>query len=172
MKFFYIICFIFLSLINTVIANNNIIFIDMDKVILTSKVGSSMMKQLNKINNDNLKKFKDNEKIFKDKEKKLVNQKNILTEEKFKISLNELRLEVNEYNKDRNTIIVNFNKLKNNNTNKLLKLINPILAEYAKDNSIAIILKKKNLIMGITELDITDKIIKIVDKNIKEFKVN
>jgi outer membrane protein len=115
----------------------------MDKVILTSKVGSSMMKQLNKINNDNLKKFKDNEKIFKDKEKKLVNQKNILTEEKFKISLNELRLEVNEYNKDRNTIIVNFNKLKNNNTNKLLKLINPILAEYAKDNSIAIILKKK-----------------------------
>ena len=56
-------------------------------------------------------------------------------------------------------------------TLKILKLINPILVEFSEDNSISFILQKKNLIIGKTELDITEKIIKIVNKKIPEFKI-
>ena len=53
----------------------------------------------------------------------------------------------------------------------LLKLINPILTKFSEDNKISIILKKKNLIIGKTTLDITGEIIKIIDNEIKEFKI-
>ena len=58
-----------------------------------------------------------------------------------------------------------------NNTNRLLQLINPVLANYSDENSISLILQKKNLIIGKTELDITDQIILTVNKNIKDFKI-
>ena len=57
------------------------------------------------------------------------------------------------------------------NTNALIQLINPILIEYSNEKSISMILQKKNLIIGQKELDITIDIIKLVDKNIKEFKI-
>ena len=65
--------------------------------------------------------------------------------------------------KKRNKFNNDFNQLKINNTNKLLKLINPILIKYSNDKSIAMILQKKNLVIGQIKYDITDEVIKIVN---------
>ena len=62
-------------------------------------------------------------------------------------------------------------ELKIENTNNLLKLINPILAKYSTENEISIILQKKDLIIGKIELDITEEIITIINNEIKEFKI-
>ena len=74
-------------------------------------------------------------------------------------------------NKSRTKIISDFKKLKIENTNKLLKQINPILVKFSNDNSISLILQKKNLVVGKNELDITDKILEIVNNDIKTFKI-
>jgi outer membrane protein len=63
------------------------------------------------------------------------------------------------------------NKLKVENTNNFLKLINPILTKYSTQNEISIILQKKDLVLAKTELDITDEVIKIVNSEDKEFKI-
>ena len=68
-------------------------------------------------------------------------------------------------------MMADFNQLKVNNTNNLLKLINPILVKFSNDNEISIILQKKDLVVAKTELDITNKIIMIVNKEVKEFKI-
>ena len=101
----------------------------------------------------------------------MISQKNIISEADFQSKVDKLKSEINEHNKNRNRIIKDFNKLKVDNTNNLLKLINPILVKFSKDEQISIILQKKNLIIGKTELDITDKIIKIVNKNVPKFKI-
>ena len=49
--------------------------------------------------------------------------------------------------------------------------MNPLLAKYASENQIAIIISKKNIIMGASGLDISDEIIKLIDKEIKPFKL-
>ena len=143
----------------------------MDRLLSTSKPGSSIFNQLKDINNKNLNFLKKEEKKFKEKEKKLITQKNIISETDFKNKVDELKSEVNNYNQNRNEIIKKFNKLKVENTNNLLKLINPILAKYSTEKEISIILQKKDLIIGKTELDITDKIITIINNEIKEFKI-
>ena len=162
---------IFLFFTNQSFSEQKIAFIDMDKVISTSKSGSSTLKQLTDINNKNSKFLKAEKKKFKEKETKLIAQKNILSETDFKNKLNELKSEIKNYNQNRNKILADFNKLKIDNTNNLLKLINPLLVKFSNDKEIAIILQKKDLVVAKTQLDITDEVIKIVDLEVKEFKV-
>ena len=171
MKKILIIFFIFLFQFNFAIASTIIAFIDMNKIIVTSKPGSSIMKQLRDINSVNLSKFKSETKKLKEQEAKIVAQKNILSEADFRDNIKKLKLEVDNYNVNKDQINNSFNKLRIDSTNKLLKLINPILINYSEDNSISLILKKKDLVIGISELDITDKIIKIINKDIKQFKI-
>jgi len=157
--------------INTAFSEQKIAFIDMDKVISTSKSGSSILKQLTNLNNKNLKLLKDKEKKFQDKETKLISQKNIISESDFKNKVNELKSEIKNYNQNRNKMLADFNKLKIDNTNNLLKLINPILVKFTNDKDIAIILQKKDLVVAKSQLDITDEVIEIVNSEVKEFKI-
>ena len=162
---------IFLFFINPVVSEQKIAFINLDKVISTSKSGISILEQLTDLKNKNSKFLKEEEKKFKEKEKKLISQKNILSEVDFKKKIDELKVEIKNYNQNRNQMIEDFNKLKVNNTNNLLKLINPILIKFSNDKEISIILQKKDLVVAKTELDITEEIIKIINKEIKEFKI-
>mgnify|MGYP003740555311 FL=1 len=158
-------------LTNQAFSEQKIAFIDMDKIISTSKSGSSILKQLTDLNNKNSKFLKDEKKKFQEKETKLIAQKNILSETDFKNKLNELKSEIKNYNQNRNKMLADFNKLKIDNTNSLLRLINPILIKFSNDKEIAIILQKKDLVVAKTQLDITDEVIKIVNSEVKEFKI-
>ena len=162
---------IFLLFTNQAFSEQKIAFIDMDRVISTSKSGSSILKQLTDLNNKNLDFLKKEEKKFKEKETKLISQKNIISETDFQNKVNELKSEIKNYNQNRDKMINEFNKLKVDNTNNLLKLINPILLKFSDDKEISIVLQKKDLVVAKTELDITDDIIKIVNVEVKELKI-
>ena len=162
---------IFLLFTNQAFSEQKIAFIDMDKIISTSKPGSSILKQLTNLNNKNLKFLTSEEKKFKEKETKLISQKNIISETDFKNKVNELKSEIKNYNQNRNKMMADFNKLKIDNTNNLLKLINPILIKFSNDKEIAIIFQKKDLVVAKTQLDITDDVIKIINSEVKEFKI-
>ena len=171
MKFFLYIILVFTISISPVTSKQKIVFVDIDRIVSKSNAGSSIFKQLKTINNKNLIVLKKEEKKFKEKEKKLVAQKNIISEADFKDNIDELKSEIKNYNKKRNEMIEKFNKSKVENTNEFLKLINLILVKYSNENEISLILQKKNLIVGKTELDITDEIIKLVNKDIINFEI-
>ena len=171
MKFFLPLFLFSFIICSPAMADQKIVFVDMDRLVSVSKPGSSIFKQLKDINNKNLNFLQNEEKKFKEQEKKLIAQKNIITEADFRNKVEKLKSEINDYNLDRKKMIEEFNKLKVENTNNLLKQINPILTKYSKENEISIILQKKDLIIGKTELDITDEIIKIINVEIKEFKI-
>ena len=171
MKKFFILLFILLNQINFVHAEVNIVFVDLNKIMTTSKPGSSILENLNKKNNQLLNKFKKDEKKLKDDEIKLISQKNILSEEEFQSKVKKLKIEINTYNENRKKTIKDFNILKAETTDKFMKMINSIFIKYSNDKSISMIFDKKNMIIGKSELDITDEIIKIINNEIKEFKI-
>ena len=166
------ILFIILILSNQAFSEQKIAFIDMDRIVSTTQSGSSILKQLTDLNNKNLDFLKKEEKKFKEKEIKLISQKNIISETDFKKKVDQLKSEIKKHNKNRNKMLADFNKLKIDNTNNLLKLINPILVKFSNDKEISIILQKKDLVVAKTQLDITDEVIKIVNSEVKEFKIN
>ena len=171
MKKFLIILFILLNQVNFVYAEVNIVFVDLNKIMTASKPGSSILKQLNKKNNQLLDNFKKDQKKLKDDEVKLIAQKNIISKEEFQSKIDKLKIEINIYNQNRKNIIKEFNVLKAETTDKFMKMMNSIFVEYSSEKSIAMIFDKKNMIIGQSELDITNEIIKIVNTEIKEFKI-
>ena len=171
MKKIFIILFIYAWQANFAIANTSIAFIDMDKIISTSKPGSFILSQLSDVNLKNSTKLENEAKKLKKQETNLLSQRNILSEIEFKTKVNKLKLEFNNFNANRDKISKDFNNLRIENINKLIKLINPILINYSNENSISMIFKKKDLVMGKTELNITDEIIIIINRDIKQFKI-
>ena len=55
--------------------------------------------------------------------------------------------------------------------NELMSELNSIIGKYAKSNSISLIIQKKNILIGKTELDITNPIFEILNKSTKSIKL-
>ena len=170
LKFFFIIFIIFYS--SSSYSENLILFLDMDKIMLQSKSGKSITIQLEKLHKNNIATFKQKEEELKNKETSIVSQKNVLSKEEFEKKINLLRKEANEYRIKRRDLINSLTKKRVDAQNKLIKTINPILADYSKKNSISMIIQKKNIIIGKSELEITDSILEILDKSLKTIDLN
>ena len=57
-------------------------------------------------------------------------------------------------------------KKKKNKLEKFLKEINPIIQEFMAENSIDIVLEKKQIFVGNSDNDITNDILKLINKNL------
>ena len=52
----------------------------------------------------------------------------------------------------------------------MLKILNPILGKYMKENNISVVIDKKNVLMGDKKFEITSQIIEILNKEFKSIK--
>ena len=125
-----------------------IVYLNVDKIMQQSIAGKSIKKQLENLYNKNLEKFKINDELLKNKEKKLIAQKNILSQEDFQKELSSLRKEIINFQKEQVKARDDINKLRIGATNKLISQLSPILQEYAKKNSVSLILQKKKYCNG------------------------
>ena len=171
MKRFFIVGIIyFLFLINTLSANN-IAFIDIKLLMQTSTAGLNISSKIKILEKQTIKLIENVENDLKDKEKELVAKKNILSENDFKIEISKLKKEINEFNVMKNYELKNLEKKKAQYNGKLLDSIKIILADHAKSNEITLLLQKQNIILGSNDINITDDILNILNKKIKEIKL-
>ena len=144
----------------------------MEKILNESKSGMSINKQLEKIHKMNIKEFKKIEDELKKKEESIIAQKNILSKEDYTKKIKILRDNTSTYRKNRQEKINLLTKKRMESSSKLLSIINPILSDYSKVNNISIILQKKNVVLAKTDLNITNKIINILNSKIESINLN
>ena len=149
-----------------------IVYIDMDRIMQISKAGKNAISKINDQKKKDVSKFQKIEKELKLKEEDLIKKKNVISAEEFNKKLENLSKEINNYRTLRQEAIDLSTKSRLNASADFAEKIKPILAEYASENNLDMIIQKKNIIMGKTDLDITDEILKIVDKKINKLKVN
>ena len=150
--------------------SEQIVYINMEKIMKVSKAGKKIIEKINKSNEVNINKFKKIEEDLKEQERKLISKQNVISEDEFKSKIEELRKKISEYRMKRQNIIQEATQKRIKVSAEFSNKIKPILGEYAAKNNISIIVQKKNIIMGKTELDITDDILKIVDEQIPTIK--
>ena len=146
-------------------------FIDLNYIVNQSNVGISINKQIKKLNIKNNERLQKKENELLNKEKKLISQKNILSKEDFQKEIVSLRKEITEFSNSRISMNNKSKELLMSSHSKLIKSLNPIFSEYAKKNDISMLIQKKNIIMGKTDLDITEDILIIVNKEIKMINI-
>ena len=112
------------------------------------------------------------EKDLKKREDELIKQKNILSEEELNKKINLLRKEINEFKTEKNSLISSFQQEKLKKVNLMVDKLNRILSVYAADESIDIIVQKKNIVIGKKTLDITEDIVNILNAKVKKIEIN
>ena len=161
---------VFILLLNTNAYSDEkvtIRYIDLDFILKNSSIGKKLIKSSLEERN---KKIKQNEKIEKNlanKKEDIVSKKNILSKEEFEKKVIFHQEEVKKYRIKRNEEFKEMKKNDLNKTSKFLKEIDKILLDYSKKNKIDLVLKRDALIISNSNVDITKKILTIVDENIK-----
>ena len=168
-KFFVV---TFLLLISThVLAEQKVTYLDIKFVLNNSKAGKGAQESLQKAFKENQKKFLDGENVLKQKERDLLEKKTILTKEEYKKQSEDLRKEVMEYQSQRRASLDKIAKQRATAKKMLLEKLDPILKAYIKENEISLVVDKKNVLMGNTDLDITDIIVEKLNKELPSLSI-
>ena len=163
-KLFLILLFFFLS-ISFSNSSEKIAFIDIDYVLNNSNFGKIIFQELEVVNNKNIKILSQKEEILKKKKDQINKTKNVSTKEKLEKDIANFNQEIEKFRLDKEKILNEFKLLKETKLDNFLKKINPLLQDYMKNNSIDILLEKKQIFIGSSSIDITDEIIKLIDTN-------
>ena len=169
-KFFVIILLTICSISNA--DNLSIVYLDMEKAMNQSIAGKLLKSELDKIHKANLEEFKNNEEDLKKEKTLILSQKNVLSEDDYLKKVNLYEEKLSRYQKKRQEKIDFVTKKKMKATANLLKEINPILSDYSIENGISIILRKQDIVLARTDLDITKQIIETIDLKIKKIDLN
>ena len=153
-------------------ADTKIAFIDMDKILNGSKAGKAATLELNELNKKNLEILQKTEKKLKEDEAKLIAKRNLMETSEFEKQIKHLRENAKLYQLDRKKKLDEINNKYNVARSKILDEIKPILEKFSKDNNINIVVQKKYIIIGSTNLDITPHILKLLDEKISSIKLN
>ena len=153
-------------------AEQKTVYIDMKYVLNNCKAGKAAQDYLEKTFKDNQKKFASTEKKLKEQESNLLAKKNDLSKEDYQKEADSLRKKVMEYQASRRTAVDEIAKKRSDARKKLLDGLNPILEVYTKENGISLIIDRKYLVMGDSDLDITKLVIEKLNTALPSIKIN
>ena len=163
---------IFLSLsINVLKAEDKVSYIDIDYILTNTLAGKELLNTLKKEEEIKINKFKSNDDSFKNEEKQILAKKNLVSEKEMNKEMKALQIKFQKYKKDKQKEIEDFKIKRNKNIVNFLNLINPIIEKYMSDNSIYMLIDKKNVFIANKEYDITNNLIELIDNQIKNIEL-
>tara|TARA_B100000029_G_scaffold25277_1_gene24926 strand:+ start:9190 stop:9720 length:531 start_codon:yes stop_codon:yes gene_type:complete len=167
--------FLFFILINYLFFNfsiaENIVYADLDSIIKNSDVGKKIIFHFSKKNENLIEEIKNEEIKIKNKEKSLITQKNILDTEEYSKKVNILKEEIDQFNNNNSNKLKQLNKEKDEISKKFMVEVNRIIKEFAEKNNIEMILSSNHILIGKSNLDVTNEILKLVNDKIKKFEI-
>ena len=169
-KFFFII-FILLLSANNLKAENKVAYLDIDFILTNTLAGKMLLKNLKEEEAVKVNKFKADDEKFKNDEKKILAKQKLISNDEIKKEMKALQIKFQEYRKIKTKEIENLKKKRNTNIINFLNSINPIIEKYMADNSIYMLMDKKNVFIANKNYDITKKLIELIDNQIKTFEI-
>ncbi len=148
-----------------------IFYVDIDKIMKESNVGKKVNKNLDSLIKKKSKEFRKIEEDLKKKDEDLVKQKNILSKDELSKKLKSLETDIKNYRVKKNEFNKSVTQKKLAATSEMVTYLNKILGKYATENSASLIIQKKNIVIGKTEMDITKPILEIFNKEVKDVKL-
>jgi outer membrane protein len=169
-NFFFIVIILLLS-INNLKAEDKVAYLDIDYILTNTLAGKSLLKSLKQNEEIKISKFKSSDEKFRNDEKKILAKKNLISNEELKNELRLLQTKFQDYKKKKNKEIESLKKKRNINIINFINLINPIIEKYMTDNSIYMLIDKKNVFIANNNYDITKKLIELIDNQIKTIEI-
>ena len=162
---FFVVTFL-LVLCTYASAEQKVAYLDMKFVLNNSKAGKGAQDFLQKSFKENQKKFIDQENTLKKQENDLLKKKATLSKKEYQGKTDEFRKKVIDYQSQRRASLDKITNQRAVARQDLLNKLDPIIISYIEENGISLVIDKKNIIMGNTDLDITNIIIEKLNKEL------
>ena len=167
-KKIFILFFINFSFIhNNSFAADKIAYMDMNFIINNSNIGQKVLKQLNDINKNNIENLRTEQKKLKIEIDEINKIRNIGSDDDIKKKIDIHNKNIKSYENLKKKLAQDLNNERNEEMNKIVKLINPLLEDYMKNNSIDIILRKDVVFFCKDKYDISKNILELTNKTYK-----
>ena len=160
---FITILFFFSNFIS-VFADENVRFINVEEIINNSNSGKIIIDKLKKKNDINLDKITIIENEIKKENEEINKLKNIITEEEFNNKLIILKKKIDNYNILKKKLSNELNEFKKKEIKLFFEKINPLIEKYMEQNSVTILIDKKNIFVARSDYDITKEILDLINK--------
>ena len=165
-KFLILITILFFSFNFTIASTNeNVRYINVDVILNNSDLGKIIINKLKKQNDINIDKIKTIENGIKKENEELTKLKNIITEEEFNKKIVLLKKKIDDFNILKNKLSDELNEFKKKEIKLFFEKINPIIEKYMEQNSIALILDKKNIFVARSDYDMTQELLDLINKD-------
>jgi Skp family chaperone for outer membrane proteins len=152
-------------------AKDKVSYIDIDYILSNTLAGKSLLSSLKKEEELKISKFKLNDENFTKEEKKILAKKNLISSAEFEKEIKSLQVKFQKYKQNKFNEIEELKKKRNKNILIFLNQINPIIEKFMTDNSIYMIIDKKNVFIASKEYDITNNLIELIDNQIKSITI-
>ena len=157
----------FLSLSTNVFSENKVAYLDLDFILSNTNIGKLLFEKIQKLEQSKLKELNNQEQLLKDEENQILASKNIISKDEMNKNINEFQIKLKKYKNLKKNEINLLKKKRNEDILNLLKLINPVIKKYMKDNSISILIDKKNIFIADKNYDITKNLVDLINNNLK-----
>ena len=163
--FLYLIVFFLLQ--GNSYANDNIVYMNFNYIINNSIIGKKVLKELNDINKKNIENLKNSQEKLKKEIEEINKIRNIASTEDINKKVSIHKKNIKEYEELKINLSKELNKKRTVEMNKIVKLIDPLLEKFMKDNSIDIILNKEMIYFAKEKYDISQEILDLTNENYK-----
>ena len=164
----YFILFFFIFFLTNAQASTKIVFVDMDYLINNSTFGKKIIKKIETEDKKNVEILRSREISLKKVEDEIKKKQNIISDQELQKEINLLKKNIKEFKSEKNTLVKNFSQFKNDQLNTVLLEFNKIIKDYMAKNSIDIVFDKKNIYIGKSSNDITQKILEEIENRLNE----
>ena len=170
MKFLlkFLIVILFINFHTNLYAEVSIRYVNLDSIFINSNIGKKINKKITEDKKSKIDQLRSIEKNITNKKNKILSKQNVLEKKQFEAEVISHQENVKKYELKKSKEIKELNIRNNKIVQNFMKKVDQIMKQYAKDNSIDLILKQDILIVSNTNLDITKNIIEKLNKQIKK----
>ena len=152
--------------------NTSIGVIDVNQILTDADASITAAEQIEKIAIEIEKEIKvSDEEIIKE-QNLLIESQSIMAPEAFEAKRIEYENKVQKYNNERQSKLMKIDELIAVSRNDILNAVKPILEEISNEKGITIILEKTSVMLNAEKMDITNEVLKKLNKSLPTIKVS
>ena len=152
--------------------NTSIAIVDLNLILSESKAAKDATKQFEKIQSDTEAEIIESDKSMLDERNKLIEQQSVIAPEAFEIKAKDYEKKLQNYQSEKQNKLRKLEGTLQNARNVILEEVKPILENLSKELGVTVILEKNSVLLSATNIDITDEVIKKLNKELPKIKVS
>ena len=152
--------------------NTSIAIVDLNLILLDSKSAKDATKQFEKIQKKTENDIIESDKNMLDERNKLIEQQSVVAPEAFELKVKDYEKKLQNYQTDKQDKLRKLDGILQKARNEILEEVKPILEQISRDIGVTIILEKNSVLLSADNMDITNEVIKKLNKKLPKIKVS